>query len=162
VNFLVPRGVAPGLTEISIQSNGREVASASAQLSNYSPGLFSANADGKGTPAGFAVRNGGSVPLFRCGSTAGSCTPARIDVTQPTYLTLYGTGLRGATDPGEAKLILGGVEIPVTYSGAQGEYPGLDQLNAGPIPASLIGRGPLDLILRIDAEQANRLTIDIQ
>lgn len=162
VNFLVPRGVAAGLAEISIQSNGREVATASARVSPYAPGLFSANADGKGAPAGFAIRLGGSAPLFQCGATAGSCAPARIDVAQPTYLTLFGSGLRGAVNLPDVKLSLGGVDIPVTFAGAQGEYPGLDQLNAGPIPPSLAGRGPLELILRIGNETANRLTIQIQ
>lgn len=171
VNFLVPRGVALGLAELNILSNGQTVGTATLRIGAVAPGLFSANANGRGAPAGFAVRSDGSTPLFRCGgsaaSAAGPCQPNRIDISSPTFLTLYGTGLRGAAAAGNVVVSIGGrlpvtYVIPVTFIGAQGDFPGLDQLNVGPLPAALIGAGPLELMLNIGGELANRLSIEIQ
>ena len=54
-----------------------------------------------------------------------------------------------------------GVSLPVLYAGAQGAYPGLDQVNVQ-IPGSLRGIGEADLILTVDGQAANTVRINIR
>jgi uncharacterized protein (TIGR03437 family) len=45
---------------------------------------------------------------------------------------------------------------------AQGQFDGLDQLNVGPLPRSLAGKGEVDIVVTIDGKQANVVTVAIQ
>ena len=45
---------------------------------------------------------------------------------------------------------------------AQGESPGLDQVNIGPLPRSLAGRGELDIVLTVDGRAANTVTVRVR
>jgi uncharacterized protein (TIGR03437 family) len=76
------------------------------------------------------------------------------------YAVLFGTGTRGRTSLDNVRMTLGGRTLPLAYVGPQGAYAGLDQINAL-IPASLAGRGTLDLVVYVDGLQTNtvRLTI---
>jgi uncharacterized protein (TIGR03437 family) len=56
---------------------------------------------------------------------------------------------------------IGGVAVPVFYAGAQGTYPGLDQVNIV-LPLQLRGKGEVDLILTVDGQAANPVRIAIQ
>ena len=42
---------------------------------------------------------------------------------------MFGTGLRGRTSLEAVKLKIGGIDAPVAYVGAQGDFAGLDQVN---------------------------------
>ena len=57
---------------------------------------------------------------------------------------------------------IGGVSVPVLYAAAQGQYPGLDQINIGPLPQSLVGFGAVDLAVTIDGVPANTVRIAIR
>ncbi len=46
-------------------------------------------------------------------------------------------------------------------AGAQGQLVGLDQTNIL-IPRSLIGRGPVDVVLTVDGKAANTVRINVQ
>lgn len=41
-------------------------------------------------------------------------------------------------------------------------FEGLDQLNIGPLPRSLAGKGEVDIVVTIDGKQANVVTIATQ
>jgi uncharacterized protein (TIGR03437 family) len=131
--------------------------------------LFSANADGQGAPAAQAVLaapNGSqtALPVYQCGSTAGSCTPAPLNTgTAGTHLVLalYGTGIRGRSALGSVICYIGGVGVPVDYAGPQPQYEGLDQVNVT-VPASLAGSGQTSLYLVVDGQTSNTVTIDIR
>jgi len=56
---------------------------------------------------------------------------------------------------------IGGVSTPVLFAGAQGTFPALDQVNVQ-IPASLKGRGTVDINLTVDSLSANTVTIGVQ
>ena len=56
--------------------------------------------------------------------------------TGHAYLVLFGTGLRGAK--GEVHAFAGVDELPVDYSGKQGTFDGLDQVNLV-LPQSFAG-----------------------
>jgi uncharacterized protein (TIGR03437 family) len=56
---------------------------------------------------------------------------------------------------------IGGVNATVTYSGPQGTYPGLDQVNLL-IPASLAGKGRLNVVLTAAGKPSNPVYIMAQ
>jgi uncharacterized protein (TIGR03437 family) len=53
------------------------------------------------------------------------------------------------------------VDAPVAFAGAQGEFAGLDQVNLQ-IPASLAGRGNVPVIVTVDGQTTNTVTINIR
>jgi uncharacterized protein (TIGR03437 family) len=54
-----------------------------------------------------------------------------------------------------------GVNAPVKYAGAQGSFPGLDQVNVL-LPASLAGKGTVEVQLTAGGVAANPVQIVIQ
>jgi uncharacterized protein (TIGR03437 family) len=56
----------------------------------------------------------------------------------------------------------GGQTVPVLSSGAQGGILGLDQVNIGPLPASLAGKGSVNIVLAADGQTANTVNVTIQ
>jgi uncharacterized protein (TIGR03437 family) len=75
------------------------------------------------------------------------------------YLVLYGTGISGSPMLESVVLTLGGAVVPVTSAGPQGQFSGLDQINAGPLPRSLQGRGVVDAILTVNGKTSNRVEL---
>ncbi len=74
------------------------------------------------------------------------------------YLVLYGSGLGRNTT---ATATIGGVNAEVSYAGAQGQYPGLDQYNVL-IPRSLAGRGRVDAVVTAGGHATNALPVEIR
>ena len=56
---------------------------------------------------------------------------------------------------------VGGENVPVPAAVPQGQFVGLDQVNLGPLPRSLVGRGVVDIVLTVDDKQTNVLTVTI-
>jgi uncharacterized protein (TIGR03437 family) len=75
---------------------------------------------------------------------------------------LAGTGVRGVAAITNIKAQVGGTAVPVTYAAAQGQFPGLDQINIGPLPRSLAGRGDANLYIIVDGNRSNIVTMQIQ
>jgi uncharacterized protein (TIGR03437 family) len=133
------------------------------------PGVFSANANGSGVAAATAVRvaaNGFQTPVgvFQCDSNGKYCTPARMDLgaaTDTIVVTFYGTGIRNRSALSAVQCSIGGVNAPVLFAGPQGTFVGLDQVNVQ-LPVALKGRGELDVLLTVDGQSANTVTIGVQ
>ncbi len=144
VNLLVPDGTAPGAATVTVGN-----AKGTVQVANVAPGLFT---EGGTSVAAATVDN---MPVFDCSS--GTCVPITIalDGSAPVYLTLYGTGIRNGTT---VTCTVGGVSVPVQYAGAQGQYPGFDQVNIQ-LPATLQGKGKVDVVLTVDGHQSNAVRI---
>jgi uncharacterized protein (TIGR03437 family) len=84
--------------------------------------------------------------------------PVPIDLGPPgdeIYLVLYGSGLRGVSDLSAVVASIGDKSVPVLYVGGDSNFVGLDQINLGPIPRSLIGSGLINLTVTIDGKRAN-------
>ncbi|MGB7720934.1 MAG: SUMF1/EgtB/PvdO family nonheme iron enzyme [Bryobacteraceae bacterium] len=164
INFVVPAATATGQATITVSN----VAVGTVMVDTVAPGLFSANADGKGVAAAMAVlvKSDGSQisePVFRCGTVAGSCVAAPVDLwaaSDQLFLSLYGTGMRGFQQ--QAVATVGGVSVSVTGPVAQSQYVGLDQVNLGPLPRSLAGRGEVAVVVTVDGKAANAVTLNIQ
>jgi len=82
--------------------------------------------------------------------------------TDKLYLILFGTGIRGEKNLAGVTVEVGKQEIPVIFAGAQGDLVGLDQVNIGPLPRTLAGKGSVEVVIRVDGRRANRVTATIQ
>jgi len=166
VNFLVPEAAVAGLASLAVFSGGRQVGAGVVQLERVAPGLFSANASGKGVAAAIAVRSRGdgvqtSQPVFECAASGCSALPVNLGGdSEQVALSLFGTGMRGAV--GQSAATVGGVSVSVAGPVAQGQYPGLDQVNLGPLPRSLAGRGEVEIELAAAGKAANKVTVRFQ
>ncbi len=101
--------------------------------------------------------------VFQCGTAAGSCVATPLDLgpaTDQVILLVYGTGMRGFRQ--QATATIGGVSVPVAGPVAQSQYAGLDQLNLGPLPRSLAGRGELPLVVTVDGKTGNPVTVSLR
>ena len=169
INFWLEPEIPAGPAVLNVLRNGRLVASGQILIHPVAPALFSANGDGRGVAAAETLRV----------SPAASASdyPTRFDeslgrwVEKPislgssdelVFLVLYGTGLRGRSSMSKVSATVGGEFVPVVYAGAHSRYPGLDQVNLGPLPRSLAGKGVAEILLEVDAKKANRLTIAVE
>ena len=168
INFLVPAGVALGKATVSV-TQGSSALTGTLLVSNVAPGLFTANGNGQGVPAAQVLRvNAAGVQTFEMPfrSTPGSATFTTAPINISTagdrvYLILFGSGIRRHT-PNPVLATIGGVRVPVLYAGPQNQFPGLDQINLGPLPSTLVGKGEVDLIVTVDGVPANTVRINIQ
>jgi len=74
---------------------------------------------------------------------------------QQAYLVLYGTGIRHA---GSLTAAINGVNLPLSFFGDQGQYPGLDQINLQ-VPSILAGSGLVNLVITVGGQAANTVTV---
>jgi uncharacterized protein (TIGR03437 family) len=75
-------------------------------------------------------------------------------------LTLYGTGFRNRSSLANVQVTVNGVSVPVQYAGAQPSFPGLDQVNIS-LPAALSGAGIANVVLTVDGQASNTVTVNI-
>ncbi|MFB3776659.1 MAG: CotH kinase family protein [Bryobacteraceae bacterium] len=170
VNFQIPAGSAAGRARVSIRGQGAMGASGDILIDSLAPGLFSANASGQGIGLMAAVRVDAAgaqtiVPVFQYDSTSQRVVSVPISLgtaTDKVYLLLFGTGIRGILDLAAVDVKVDGVSVPVEYAAAQGSFVGLDQVNVGPLPKKLAGRGEVDIVLKVDGRRANTVTVNMR
>lgn len=170
VNFLIRPEVAPGRAKIVLRKQDGGTLEGDLLIARVGPGMFSANATGEGVGLIAAVKvdaaNGQSiVPVFSYDAAQQKIVPTPLslgDATDRIYLTVYGTGFRGRTELARVNAQVGDIDIPVLFAGEQPEYVGLDQLNIGPLPRALAGKGSVEVELTVNGTRSNRVTITIQ
>jgi len=91
--------------------------------------------------------------------SSGVSVPIQLGIDTPTYVALYGTGVRGAP-AGSVGVLIQGVSVPVLYAGPQPEYDGLDQINIE-LPLSLRGAGEVDVVVQAGGVLSNTARIQI-
>jgi uncharacterized protein (TIGR03437 family) len=169
INLVLPGGLASGPAVLKVMRDGQLAAAAQVLLNPVAPGLFAANGMERGPAAAIIVyvTAGGSqtsATAFECGATTVTCTTVPISI-QPekttTYLSLYGTGIRGVASKDGVKVSIGGIQVPVLSAGPQSEYAGLDQVNVE-LPASLAGKGEVPVLLSTDGQNANTVFINVR
>jgi uncharacterized protein (TIGR03437 family) len=174
VNYIVPRETAVGPATVSITSANGSVSSASLEVHTIAPNIFASPT----FPAAFAasvvirVRDGVQTVEPVLQTVNGRIEPAAIDLGPPSdevFLSLFGTGLRSRSSLENVKLRLSSedlvwgfasIDLPVIYAGAQGQFPGLDQVNVK-LPRSLQGRfdAYLDVNVIVDGKSSPQNTI---
>jgi uncharacterized protein (TIGR03437 family) len=169
INLLLPTGVAAGPATITIKKNSGGSLWTNTSVEPVAPGIFSMNASGKGVGAIVGIRVAGGqssdVPIFSYNSTTKQYVSVPVDIgasTDQVYLSLYGTGLRGFSSLSAFTVTIGGVSVPVSGAAAQSQYPGLDQVNIGPLPRTLAGKGESNVVLQVDGRTANTVTVNIK
>jgi uncharacterized protein (TIGR03437 family) len=165
INFQLPAGLPEGGTSVTLHNAGQPIVTAIVLCAANAPGLFSANADGHGAPAGIllSVAADGTQSLSNLffPDSKNRFLPQPFDVNEPGaqfYLILFGTGLRGPRT--QLRATVGTLPVPVIYAGPQGDLAGLDQVNLGPLPAALaLKLGEFDVRLTLDGATSNTVTI---
>ena len=122
------------------------------------PGIFKIGADN--LAAAYVQRVRGSVQtvenIYQVNGGQISPLPLTLGSDQ-VYLILYGSGIATAS----VTATIGGVNANVQYSGAQGTYPGMDQVNLL-IPASTAGKGKVDVVVTAGGKPSNPVYIVVQ
>lgn len=169
VNYLVPAGSATGIATVTVTSGDGSVSASLVEIAGVAPGIFTASASGRGVAAANALSfrpDGSSFPQPVSGfdPATNQIIALPIDLGPPTdrvFLVLFGTGVRNRSALSAVTTRIGGVAAPVSYAGPQGSFAGLDQINIE-IPHSLAGRGLVDVVLTVDGQAANVVTINIK
>ena len=163
VNCEIPAGVASGFAKVTIMNQNGTTQSAAIQIGNTSPGLFELNSSGLVAAWVLPLTSGiqGALqPVYQVVSD--SVIPLPINLgpsTEETYLEMYGTGVRDALN---VTATVGGLNVPVLFSGAAPGFPGEDQINIGPLPHALAGRGNVSVVTTADGHAANTVNVTIQ
>ncbi len=168
INFLMPAGTANGAATVTIASGNGSISVGTVQIASVAPGLFSANANGRGVAAGVAVRvradgSQSFEPISRFDRTLNQFVVIPLDLGPPTdqlFLILNGTGIRFHGGPPAVTASIGGVIVEVLYAGHVIGLAGLDQVNLS-VPRSLIGRGEVDVVITVDGKTANTVRVSI-
>jgi uncharacterized protein (TIGR03437 family) len=163
INFEVPAGTATGNALLTVQSLAGAVGTLPLTVHASAPGVFLANSK-TGLPAAVTLTihpdTTQSVANVFQVDTAGNINALPIDLSQGNvFLLMFGTGIRNAKS---VTATIGGLAVPVGYAGPQGTFVGEDQINIGPLPASLAGKGSVPAILTADGQAANTATIVIK
>jgi uncharacterized protein (TIGR03437 family) len=167
INFLVPQNTTTGTAIMRVKRSGTVVAQGTVAVQQVSPGLFSATGDGKGLAAAFALRvtNGSNLsyePVVRVNATTSAIEAAPIDVDPANgsvYLVLYGTGIRWRSQLSNVTVSVRGTGYNALYAGPSPDFIGLDQINIGPLPASLVGAGSVDIVVTADGKTSKPLSV---
>jgi uncharacterized protein (TIGR03437 family) len=169
INYQVPGGAALGAGTATVISGFGSSSSGPLQIVNVAPGLFTANANGKGVAAAVAlcIKPDGSrifEPVAVFDKDEEQFVSVPIDLGPPgeeVFLILFGTGFRSIGDLSAATATISGINAEVTYVGPQGTLVGLDQINLR-LPRSLGGKGELNVLIDIHGRSANAVKIMIK
>jgi len=129
--IVIPADVARGPAVLRVGAM-----SAPVTIARIAPGIFTRDNSGTGEAAG---------------------TADEIEIDGDPYLVLYGTGIRHYTE--KHTCTIGGQAVAVVYAGAQGGFPGLDQVNLR-LPAG--STGTVTVVLTVDGVAANAVTVTIR
>ena len=169
ISFQNPAGATAGAATVTVLLNGATVGQGSTVVEQVTPGLFSANSSGQGVAAAIALRvkaDGTQIvePLIQLNSSTNKYEAVPLSVGEATdqlFLLAFGTGFRNRSSLSAVTATIGGASAEVLYAGTQGSFIGLDQANIR-IPASLAGRGEVNVILTVDGKTSNTVTINVK
>jgi len=166
INYQAPAGTPTGRVDVTVLRGGTAVASGVLEVRPIAPTIFSANNSGSGIAAAQVVR-------VKSDGTQSYENVAAYDANQGKFvgapvnfgadqlvLLLYGTGFDSA-DAGQTTVSIGATPLSVQYSGAQHQFPGLDQINA-PLPPSLAGTAEVTVNVTVGGKAANAVTVLFQ
>ena len=168
INLLIPSSTAPGAATVIVTSADGSTRTGNFTVVAAAPGLFSANAEGRGTAAAQTTYDG--VTYQQVANPDGSGRP--IDpgtASRPNFLVLYATGLRNtpAANPNDGNgvaeavtVTIQGVLARVEYAGPSICCTGLDQLNVV-IPLTLADFGTAQIRVTANGRTSNAVTVNI-
>lgn len=161
LNVLAPGALARGLALARVVKDGKTIAEGPIVVNRVAPGIFSARATGNGIAAATFLRilaDGSRVSGLVFNPQTAEPTPLDVSAgDESVYVSVFGTGLRAAA--GEVTATVGGMRVDVAGPVPHPEFAGLDQLNLGPLPASLAGRGLVEIRLNAGSIAGNATQI---
>jgi uncharacterized protein (TIGR03437 family) len=167
INFAVPDGTAPGTATFAV-TNASGNQSFAGTVQTVAPALFSMNGAGTGVAAATAIRVQAANPqlqspvtVFQCSGSTCTSVPIDTGLDTPVYVTFYGTGIRNRSSLANVTVTINGTSVPVLYAGPTPGFTGLDQVNV-PLLLSLRGSGESNVVLTVDGQVSNTVTINIQ
>ena len=163
INFLVPFDLPFGGGSLEVLRDGLSSPPFPITLEPLVPALFTANAEGKGVPAGYYIRALGEAQvrgeLYTCPEEQ-PCVPLPLESPDPNedvFLILFGTGFRNFTST-KPEVHIGSTLAEVTFVGPHPDFAGLDQINIK-IPRLLLGTGLQTLTIKHLDKLANEVTV---
>ena len=138
INFIMPAAVGSGQATVMV-NNGSQTMTGTAMTSSAGPGMFALNGMGMGEGALLNAMMGRGGPFST--STNG----------QPTYLSIYVTGLDPA---GKPVVTIGGITVDVMWFGDAPGYAGLQQINVM-LPAGMAGAGRAPITVTSNGQVSN-------
>src|ERR1022692_3944488 len=163
INFEIPAGTATGTATVTFQNQNGTIQSTTISIGSVSPGIFELNGAGLVAALVLPVISGTQQPLQPVYQlSGGNVIPLPINLgpsTEQIYLEMYGTGIRNAKS---VTVTVGSLSVPVLYAGAAPGFAGEDQVNIGPLPQSLAGKGSVNILLTADGQAANTVNVTIQ
>jgi uncharacterized protein (TIGR03437 family) len=163
INFEIPPGAALGRAKVTIQNQNGTTQTGLFQIGSVSPGIFALNGSGLVAAWALPVISGTQQalqPVFQM--VSGSVTSLPVDLgpsTEQVYLEIYGTGFRNARN---FTATVGGLSVGVLGAAATSQFAGEDQVNIGPLPRSLAGKGNVGIVITADGQAANTVNVTIQ
>ena len=169
VNYQIPAGTTNGAASIVIASSNGQASQTNVQIASVAPGLFTADASGRGLAAAYFLRikadgSRSNEPVAQFDASQNRFVARPIDLgtaDEQVFLILAGTGFRYRSSLSAASATIGGAAATVAFVGAQGDFVGLDQANIL-LPRVLIGRGEVDVALTVDGQAANTVRISVK
>ncbi|MFN0121075.1 MAG: IPT/TIG domain-containing protein [Blastocatellia bacterium] len=154
INYIVPPETeTDGPATVTVtNATGAVLAQGILNVARSMLSVFTANQSGAGAPAALYTADGVSYSAVGRADGTSNVVPAG------QFLVLFGTGIRGAQQ--DVKAFIGGVEAPIVYAGAQGEFLALYQVNIQ-IPESLANQGQVQAYLQEGTTVSNTVTIDL-
>lgn len=154
VNYLVPEGIPAGAAQVVLLAKDGTVSRGVLTVTPSAPGIFTRLANGQGAPAAVAGADGQTFPTLMSNADG---SPVAIDAG--SYVMLFGTGFRYAS--GAMTMSVGGTAVTPLGFASQGQFAGLDQANVQ-IPASMAGKGDVDMTLTVDGKTSNVVKLKIK
>ena len=168
INVVLPDHCVRGAATLIIRRDSGATTTGSITIDSVAPGLFSLGTSGIGAITALRVNAGGErsdVTVFKYDSAKAQYISIPIDLgaaTEQVYFSLYGTGMRGFSSPTGISVTIAGIPVPVLGAAAHSQYPGVDQVNVGPLPRSLAGKGETSLLLKVDGKTANTVGVNVK
>jgi uncharacterized protein (TIGR03437 family) len=163
INFEIPAGTAAGTATVTFQNQNGTIQSTTILIGSVSPGIFALNGSGLAAALALPVFSGvqqSLQPVWQLASGSVVALPVNLGPsTEQVYLELYGTGFRNAKN---FTATVGGLSVPVLGAAATAQFVGEDQVNIGPLPPSLAGKGIVNIVITADGQASNTVNVTIQ
>lgn len=169
VNYLVPYGLAAGYGTVTVTGTGG-TKTGRIRIAPITPGLFSANSDGEGVPAGVLVRvKANGTQSYEPVADYNPQTQRFIrrliefgpDPNEQLYLILFGTGIRNLATLKKVAVRHSQGSAEALYAGPQGDFAGLDQINIQ-LNRQMVNFGQVYILLEVEGLKSNRLLIEFK
>ncbi|MEP7340442.1 MAG: hypothetical protein ABI977_22110, partial [Acidobacteriota bacterium] len=169
VNFILPEGLDTGPAIVGLAGDNGLVSVGVVHVQIVAPGVFAANANGRGLAAAVILRKRADgteqyEPVAQYSETQKQWIPLQIDLgpdSDRIILAIFGTGWRNVGDTSNVTVELrplvdeglpNAVRRPVVlYAGEQPTIAGLDQINIE-LPRDLAGKGEINIGVTMKAQ----------